>query len=66
MPARESKSRKSALAPEIVAVIAAAIEAVMDAPYRITSIAERGPNGAVANPWASEGRRAIFSSHKLR
>lgn len=47
--------------PAIVAVIAAAVHCVIgDRPHRIVSIRPGGPG------WAQEGRRQIFSSHRVR
>lgn len=66
MATDETKPEASALAPELVVVIAAAIEAVIDTPFRITTISERSADGTLVSLWAVEGRRAIFSSHHLR
>jgi Na+-transporting methylmalonyl-CoA/oxaloacetate decarboxylase gamma subunit len=47
--------------PALVAVIAAAVHTVIgDRAHRIVSIRPRGPG------WAQEGRRQIFSSHRVR
>lgn len=54
------------LAPEIIAAIAAAIDAVIDMPFRVTTISERRADGTLVSLWSIEGRRAIFSSHNLR
>ncbi|MDR1191370.1 MAG: hypothetical protein LBK60_06875 [Verrucomicrobiales bacterium] len=53
---------------EIVAVIAAAVDAVMAGPHRILAINPiSGPNPYQTSlAWAAEGRRHIFQSHKLR
>jgi hypothetical protein len=51
---------------ELIAVIAAAIDAVIDTPFRITTIAERRADGTLVSLWSIEGRRAIFSSHNFR
>ena len=56
----------SGLAPEIIAAIAATIEAVIDTPFRITTISERRADGTLVSLWSIEGRHAIFSSHQLR
>ena len=56
----------SGLAPEIIAAIAATIEAVIDTPFRITTISERRADGTLVSLWSIEGRRAIFSSHNFR
>lgn len=48
---------------ELVAVIAAAVHTALHAPVRIVSIkAARSSEGT----WAAEGRRQIFSSHRVR
>jgi hypothetical protein len=54
------------LAPEIIAAIAAAIDTVIDMPFRITTISERRSDGTLVSLWSIEGRRAIFSSHNPR
>ena len=47
--------------PALVAVIAAAVHSVIgDRAHRIVSIRPGGPG------WAQEGRREIFSSHRVR
>lgn len=47
--------------PAILAVVAAAIHTVIgDRPHRVVSIRSTGPG------WAQEGRRQIFSSHRVR
>jgi Oxaloacetate decarboxylase, gamma chain. len=47
--------------PAITAVIAAAIHTVIgDRPHRVVSVRSSGPG------WAQEGRRQIFSSHRVR
>lgn len=47
--------------PVVAAVIAAAVHMVMgDRPHRVVSIRSSGPG------WAQEGRRQIFSSHRVR
>jgi Na+-transporting methylmalonyl-CoA/oxaloacetate decarboxylase gamma subunit len=47
--------------PAIFAVVAAAVHAVIgDRPHRVVSIREGAPG------WAQEGRREIFSSHRVR
>lgn len=66
MATTENNSEASGLAPEIIAVIAAAIETVIDMPFRITTISERRADGTLVSLWSIEGRRAIFSSHNLR
>jgi Na+-transporting methylmalonyl-CoA/oxaloacetate decarboxylase gamma subunit len=47
--------------PAILAVVAAAIHTVMgDRAHRVVSVRSTGPG------WAQEGRRQIFSSHRVR
>lgn len=66
MPAAENNVEHDAPEPELIAVIAAAIQAVIDAPFRITTIAERRADGTLVSLWSVEGRRSIFSSHNFR
>ncbi len=61
-PAAIPKSEMEAMPPALVAVIAAAIHETLHEPARIVSIRSlRGQSG-----WAAEGRRSIFSSHRVR
>jgi Na+-transporting methylmalonyl-CoA/oxaloacetate decarboxylase gamma subunit len=47
--------------PALLAVIAAAVHTVMgDRAHRVVSVRSSGPG------WAQEGRRQIFSSHRVR
>lgn len=47
--------------PALMAVVAAAVHTVIgDRPHRVVSIRSSGPG------WAQEGRRQIFSSHRVR
>lgn len=55
-------SRPEEIPPEILAVIAAAVATVVKQPHRISSVAADSPS----RDWASEGRRAIFGSHRVR
>jgi Na+-transporting methylmalonyl-CoA/oxaloacetate decarboxylase gamma subunit len=58
-PAPTSQSEEDD--PAFVAVVAAAVHSVIgDRPHRIVSIRSSGPG------WAQEGRRQIFSSHRVR
>lgn len=50
---------------EILAVAAAAVHALFDQPHRIVSIQEK-ESGESALQWSAEGRRLIFSSHRIR
>lgn len=51
---------------ETVAVIAAAIAAVLDQPYRLLSVQPVPSPAPHLNVWALEGRTQIFQSHKIR
>ena len=51
---------------EIVAVIAAAVAAVLDRPYRLVSVQPVPAPVPHLNVWALEGRTQIFQSHKIR
>ena len=55
------------VAPEIAAVIAAAVSVVLDRPFRLVAV-HQVPVPAVPhfNVWAFEGRTQIFQSHKVR
>jgi hypothetical protein len=66
MPDTKDNNESSPLPPELIAVIAAAIDSVIDIPFRITTISERRADGTLVSLWSVEGRRAIFSSHTLR
>ena len=66
MSTNEATPAPAGIAPELVAAIAAAIDAVIDMPFRITTISERRADGTLVSLWSIEGRRAIFSSHHLR
>lgn len=47
--------------PALLAVIAAAVHTMLgDRPHRVVSVRSAGPG------WAQEGRRQIFSSHRVR
>jgi len=51
---------------EIVAIIAGAIAAVLDRPYRILSVQPLPAPAPHLSVWALEGRTQIFQSHKIR
>ncbi len=57
---------QTAVAPEIVAVISAAIAAVLERPYRLVSVQPATAPTPHLNVWALEGRTQIFQSHKIR
>lgn len=54
------------VAPEIAAVIAAAIAVLFDKPYRLVSVHQVETAVPYLNVWALEGRTQIFHSHKVR
>jgi hypothetical protein len=56
----------TAVAPEIAAVIAAAIAVLFDRPYRLVSVQPVAATVPHLNVWALEGRTQIFQSHKVR
>jgi hypothetical protein len=57
----------TAVPPEILAIVAAAIAVVLDRPYRVVSVVRHAaalvPEG---NAWAMEGRVEQFMSHRVR
>lgn len=61
--AAEPTPQAEILPPQLVAVIAAAVHASMGEQVRIQSI--RSAIGT-STTWAAEGRRDIFSSHRIR
>ena len=57
----------TAVAPQLAAVIAAAVSVVLDRPYRLVSVQQvTVPVVPHLNVWAVEGRTQIFMSHKVR
>ncbi len=55
------------VAPQLAAVIAAAVSIVLDRPYRLVSVQQVSvPVVPHLNVWAVEGRTQIFMSHKVR
>ena len=70
-PAPEPPAASGTTPPEILAVIAAAVDTVLGGRGRILSIHEQ-PHPAQAHldpkllAWSMEGRRQIFSSHQPR
>ena len=57
-----------AVAPEIAAIIAAAISVVLDRPHRVMAVEKVNLPEVIShlNVWAFEGRTQIFTSHKVR
>ncbi len=60
--AKPAPSADDALAPELVALIAAAVHLTVGAGHRIVAISPMPHNAH----WAMEGRRQIFASHRPR
>jgi hypothetical protein len=54
------------VAPEIIAVIAAAVAVVLAKPFRLVSVQKVETPVPYLNVWALEGRTQIFQSHKVR
>jgi hypothetical protein len=66
MAEAETKPAPAQIDPEIIAVIAAAVNAVIDTPFEIIDVSERRPDGSVVSRWAIAGRSQILYSHNLR
>lgn len=49
------------ISPEMLAIVTAAVHTVIDGPSRIVSI-----RSGRDSSWSEEGRRSIYSSHRLR
>jgi hypothetical protein len=61
------QSVSTAVAPQIAAVIAAAVSVVIEQPFRLVSVQQVSvPVVPHLNVWAVEGRTRIFMSHKVR
>jgi len=56
------------IAPHLLAVIAAALDTVIKAPHLVHSVRELTPDESAFDSlnWSIEGRRQIFSSHRIR
>jgi len=66
-PPLGAQSVSTTVAPQIAAVIAAAVSIVIDRPYRLVSVQQVSvPVVPHLNVWAVEGRTQIFMSHKVR
>jgi hypothetical protein len=62
-----SQAVHTAVAPQIAAVIAAAVSVVLDQPYRLVAVQQvTAPVVPHLNVWAVEGRTQIFMSHRVR
>lgn len=57
-----AKSAEGELTPELIAVIAAAVDVALEGrSHRILSV-----NQAMSSAWSSSGRSEIYASHRLR
>jgi len=67
-PAPVAAKAPGELTPQLLAVIAAAIDTVIKVPHLIHSIREVESGRPTFDPrgWSVEGRRQIFSSHRPR
>jgi hypothetical protein len=63
-PASAREPGAGHLAPELMAVIAAAVHVASEHPVRIVAVDEA--KHAPSATWSLEGRRQIFSSHRVR
>ncbi len=62
----DSHASDSEMVPgSVVAAISAAVHIVLNEPFRITSIKPL-PSPSGSTEWSKEGRRQIFSSHRVR
>lgn len=68
VPAPAAAKSPGELTPQLLAVIAAAIDTVIKVPHLIHSIHEVDSGKPTFDPrgWSVEGRRQIFSSHRPR
>jgi glutaconyl-CoA/methylmalonyl-CoA decarboxylase subunit delta len=62
--ALEQPAAEGTIAPQLLAVITAAVVTALDQPARIVAVDEL--KQAQAGTWSLEGRRQIFSSHRVR
>lgn len=65
-PASGPQRVATTLAPEIAAVIAAAVAVSFNRPHRLVSVQQVQTPVPYLNVWALEGRTQIFHSHKIR
>lgn len=58
----------TAIKPEVLAVIGSAVSTMVDGPFRILSVSSprTPPVESLMQVWSWEGRRQIYSSHKVR
>jgi hypothetical protein len=62
-PVRHNAMPSGVVPPEVVAIISAAIHTTLKGRHRIISVGQICPN---RQAWSAEGRRQVFSSHKVR
>ncbi|HEV7925744.1 MAG TPA: hypothetical protein VGR14_10325 [Verrucomicrobiae bacterium] len=65
-PPAKTPAATEQISPEILAVIAAAIEVVLGQPHRVVSVQPAAAPMPVLSVWALEGRMDQFKSHKVR
>lgn len=63
-PQAEAAPTQPGVAPEIVAVLAAAAEATLGRPVQIARIRYRGAMSG--SDWSLQGRRSVMGSHRTR
>lgn len=69
LPTTNGTSTDAPVPPEILALIAAVVNANYGEGTRVRSVRLAPPEGEsdlFFQPWAMEGRRQIYSSHKVR
>ncbi len=69
MPTTASPVQSPELAPEIAAAIAAAVHFTLGSAAKVTSVTLQAEPVRVDAPsaiWSLEGRRQIYSSHRVR
>jgi len=60
------KKDETTIPPEIIAVIAAAIAAMIETPHRLIHVKEASFPVPHFNVWAYEGRAQLSLSHRIR
>jgi uncharacterized iron-regulated membrane protein len=65
-PPPKSSPAVETVAPEMLAVIAAAIAVVLGRPHRVVSVQQETPHSPEVNVWTLEGRVEQFMSHRVR
>lgn len=64
-PAPVPSAGPTAIPPEVIAVIAAAVDTTLGAPHRIVAVQLADSSSGHA-AWSVEGRREIYRSHRVR